>query len=370
MKAEDVILQLTENLPKNTSLFSESFSPTTVVVSGTLVTITKVDHGVIDNQIISITNSVIVNPVSAIDDSGDTILMTTTNDHDLTMSQEGLNPIYEPDPEKITLTSVADPSIDGEYDLVGVPDRNNFEIPTFAEPALVDVKLKETRDYSVNGLFTATYVSDDVFTYNLAEALSGSITIDAASMNIHSKNRISGAATIERAIKNYDEQGSDELWAYVILDETVINKDRYVSTDADMEEGGTTEWNGLLICPFSVYVFVPISEITGRLARDTSSFSVRPALYKSLLGVFFDTGFDNVADSGVTPRGDDIHEYKKAYYIHKFDFGQVAQIARGDTFESSRTAAWRDLEFDFVNIVTDNGEIIASAAVDLDDESS
>lgn len=369
MKAQDVILQLTENLPKYSSLFSTSFKPTTVVVAGALVTVTKVAHGVVDQHIISVTDALLVNPITAIDDSGDTVRMTTTNDHGLTMSQEGLNPIYDPTPEKIALTSVADPSIDGNYDLVGVPDRETFEITAFAEPALTDVILKEVRDFSVNGLFEATYVSDDVFTYTLPQSI-GTVTVDPTSMNIHSKNRISGAATIERAIENYEHQVAGALWAYVILDETVINKDRYVSSDADMEQGGTSEWNGLLLCPFSVYVFVPISEITGRLARDTSSFTVRPALYQSLLGVFFDTGFENVPDSGVSPRGDDIHEYKKAYYIHKFDFGQVAQISRGDTYETSRTGAWRDLKFDFINTVTDNGEIIVSTEVDLDDEST
>jgi hypothetical protein len=84
-----------------------------------------------------------------------------------------------------------------------------------------------------------------------------------------------------------------------------------------------------------------------------------------LLGAFFDTGFTNQPDSKVAPRGDAPWQYRLEYYVHEFEFMQNAQIAIEDTNYSSRTRACNNLQFDYINTMTDNGEVLVSTVVDI-----
>jgi hypothetical protein len=347
-----------ENLPKHTDAFSEFFNPEAISVAGGVVSVQKTAHGLAVGNLIVVSDAYYLNPVSLIDDSGDNVVMTTANKHDL-------SPNYQ---EEVYLTSASAPAIDGWYKLEGVPNSLTFEIATFSQPALTDVVLNECREVGINGLYTVATAPDaDNFTFALS--VDPLVTMDIGlGTKINSSTRISGASTIQRCINAYEQQLPSDLWGFVILGDNVINKDRYVTTDVDMEQGGGNDWNGLYISPFSFFVFVPIQDkITGREARDTIE-DARPAIFKSLLGASFDTGFEHQAPNSVTPRGDNAHEYRKAYYIHEFSFVQTAQIALADTNQAPQTRSWEKVTFDFINIATDNGEVIASAEIDLDTE--
>jgi len=357
MKARDIILQLRENLPRFTDLFSEWVAPDNLAVAGNVVTVTKAAHGLADGHLLTVTHARVANPVDTVTGNASEAFLETANNHDLTEGYQN----------SVRLESLTTPAVDGNYRLLTVPGRKELSVEGLAVPAPADLTLKEDREIGINGLFPITYIDDDNFSYVIPWDFGvAPPTFDVQGTRLHTAVRVSGASEVERLIEAYDAQPPDALWAFVVLGDTNINKDRYVGTDADMEQGVQNAWNGLLLSPFSVYTFAPVEQITGRYARDVNE-DVRPCLYRSLLGATFATGFAHEADSGVYPQGDGKHEYRKAYYIHNFEFQQVAQIANSDTLLVSPTGAWRDLRFDFINVMTDNGEVIVSTEVDFDE---
>ena len=364
MKSVDIVKTLMAYMPRHTDKFSQVFNPDAVSVSGTTVTVTKTAHGLVDESLISVTNGEIVNPIVSIDDSGDDVVFTTTNNHDFVGGDwldEGL-------PEsRANLTSVTDSSIDGDYQITAVPNRKTFAVASFPNTGLTDVILNENKSVGVDGLYNITLIDDDSFIFEIEYDL-GSISVNPSTMEIHNRIRISAAVDYNRAKASYERMPSGYMWGFVVLGDNDINKDRNVNSDAEMEQGNLNEWNGMLLSPFSFYVFVPtFDSISGREARDEIE-EARPALFRSLLNAVFDTGFEFDAISGVTPVGDGIQEYKKAFYTHRFQFRQVAQISSEDTLYTPKTSAFRDVTFDYENILTDNGEVLATADVDLDEE--
>lgn len=356
MKAADIVKTLWTYLPRETDKFSNFFNPDSVSVSGNLVTVLKTAHGLSDNAVISVTGARVLNPISNIDDSGDDVVFTTTNSCDLTTDWQ----------ETVNLTSATDPGIDGDYTIVSVINRTNFSIASFPDTGLTDVVFNEARDLSINGLYNITLIDADTFTYELDSAFAGSIDIEPSSMNINTV-RVSGSATYAKAQSNYEEQPTGEFWGFVVLGENNLNKDRYVNTDSIMEQGNQNEWNGLIISPFTFYVFVPCNNSIGGMEPRDECEEARPAIYKSVVGAQFDTGFTHDASSGVSPRRDATQAYKTAYYVHAFEFAQQAQVSTSDTLYTGKTAAFRDVKFDMENTAVDNDKVIASAEIQLDD---
>jgi hypothetical protein len=359
MKAKDIILHLMEHLPVLTDKFSDYIVPDDMSISGNTVIVTKTAHGLVENQILCVTGSRILNPIASTSEDDTILICNTTGAHDLTQGYQ----------EKVRITSVSTPAIDGDYTLAAVPNRMSFDISGFPLPAPGDLVLEEDRAFSVNGLFPISVIDTDSFSYTLPHTFQAGSepSIDPSSARLHNQLRISGASSIERAIENYDAQPIDTLWGYVILGDNTTNKDSRARSDAEMEQGNQNEWNGYLRSVFSFFTIETVNKTTGRSARDVAE-EVRPPLFSSLLGVSFPTGFTYQADSAVFPARDGAYEYKKSYYIHEFEFGQVVQIASTDTMQNNKTSAFRNLQIDFENVMTDNGEIIASAEVNLDEE--
>lgn len=367
MKTSDIVLHLMETVTALTDDFSDHFNPTAVSVSGTTVTVTKAAHGITGTEtLISVTDAKIVNSVSNIDDSGTNVVFTTAEKHDLSLKFE----IDQEENNSVRLASATDPSIDGEYTLVSVPDRETFAIASFPDTALTDVKVIETRDYSVNGLYTATYIDADNFSYELDSALQFDPDILVSEMKVHYSLRIRGASSIERVLSNYNHSAPGNLWGYVILDDVVPNKSIYSNTDSDYEQGGGNAWNIIMLSPFSFYAFIPeLNTTDGMISRDKAE-DIRPWLYSSLCGAEFDSGFTNEADSTTAPRGDSAYSANlKAFYIHQYEFVQNVQVAQSDTLYAGKTKALESIAFDYENIVNDNGKVIVSTIANLDTES-
>lgn len=376
MKAADIINHLFRYLPEQTDLFSKYLVPTAVTVTGSTVTCTfSESHGVIDDGVISVIGARIENLVSNIDDSGDTVIFTTANSHDITL---GFNNV-------VNLTSVVDPSIDGDYTILSSDNRKTFELESFSEPLLTDVKLNELIDSivvtgtspnvtNINGLYeSVTVISPTELSFELASTFIIAPTIKPESVKVNVAIRVSGDATIERIIQNYDEQVYRGVWAFVVLGDVDINKDRNVQDDPALQQGGGNAWRALLLEKFSVYVFVPCKnssskvQLSGRAAKDLIS-DIRPSLLNVLNGTYFDPGFVNKPSSATATNGDAIYKYFKAYYVHEFKFEQTAQITNDDIVRKSPTVALRDVNIDYMNVFDDSGEVLMESRINTDED--
>jgi len=365
MKAQDIIVHMMEYMPKYTDVFSGVVTPSSVVVSGTTVTMTfATPHGVANNGIVCVKGALIQNPIDTIDDSGDDVVFTTTLDHDIT---EGYT-------ETVNLTSVSTPAIDGNYPIVTSENRKTFTLASFPGAALGDVVLNEAKEVvTVNGWFSGvTKVSDTVFSYELPAAFPVDPVVKADTVSAVNALRISGGASITRLKKHYEQQKYREVWAFVVLGASTTSKDRNVTDDPTLQQGGSNEWGALLMQSASVFVFVPSKDSservlgTGRAARDLIE-DIRPQLFKALLGTEFDTGFAQKPSSQLAMVGDDLFEDNTAYIIHQFEFQQVAYVSDDDVVDKSETVAMRDVSIDYLDYFSDSGNIIMEAEIDLDD---
>jgi len=358
MKTADIIAALMERVPQFTDLFSDSFTPETVTVAGSLVTIKKTKHGLADGKIITLSNAVTLTPVVNIESGGDAgwTRIETATPHDATEEYS----------THVVLSSASDQTVAGSYPILSVDTRTEIIFTGSIDDTLDDVFLHENREYSVNGIFRISRIDDDHFSVNLPYTLGPQTVILPSALKVHHRVRISGGAEITRLIENYEKQAMNALWAFVVLDDAQINKDRNTRSDAELEQGGGNEWSALLLSPFSVYVFIPCeNEITGRAARDTAE-DVRPILYKSIVGMAFDSGFVMSPDSKVFPRGDQLTAYMKAFYVHRFMFAQIPIITGNDTARASKTVPLQSVQFDFLKTEIDTVGVMISGLVEID----
>jgi len=359
MKASDIILHLIQELPKYTDKFSEKFTVDSASISGATVTIGKTAHGLITGNIISVVGGAFLNPISDIDDSGEGVLMTTANSHDLTGQEAGVYEVY--------LSSVTDSSVDGLYTLEGTIDRLQFLVPTFPDTGLTDVILSEFREVGIDGLYSVTVINADTFTYELSD--DPEVTMDITTdTEIKHSFRISGASTIQRCVSAYEQQTAGKLWGFVVLGENAVSKSRAAQSDIDTEQGGLNYWDAQYLSPFVLYVFSPVAGTTALSERDDME-DLRPHLFRSLLGARFDSGFKYSEGTSTIPVSDGVNLYQEKFYVHEFSFQQMSSISQVDTYQGSPTRAWNDLHIDFINTATDNGEVIAAADIKMDEKS-
>jgi hypothetical protein len=94
---------------------------------------------------------------------------------------------------------------------------------------------------------------------------------------------------------------------------------------------------------------------------------VSVSLFRSLLGVKFDTGYFASNQYAVTFINHGFSDYNTAYYVHEFNFELAADLTFDDTVGYDFDTAFRDINF---GVVPDFGtqEDPATAVVDLDEE--
>jgi hypothetical protein len=360
MKLYDIVSHMQENLTKVSDRFSTIQTPVSVSASGDLVSVEMTGHGIADGGVISVSNSSFLNPISSITQETDYVEFVTSSYNDLTNDES----------KSVYLTSISDPSIDGSYDLISVDhdydnDIHSFSVASFADVALSDVVLNEFRDLCVNGLYNITLVDDDNFTYQLPEDIGTTLSINASDTKIHTGINITGTTDIDRALKTYEVQLKNVLWAFVEIEDVVTSKDSKITTDAMAEQGDLNFWSIYQNTPFSVYVVVPSDyKLLGRFARDIAE-EEKVNLFKILVGAKFDTGFTNSASSSTIPTGDGKYEYKKNHYIHQFQFSQMPEITQDDVYHSGLTSNWKSIEIDILNKNIDNNDVIQSTKINL-----
>lgn len=362
MKTSDIVFQLMKMLPRYTNSFAPYFYPDAISISGRTVTVTKANHGFSDGYI-SVTDAKVLNAIDTISTGSDGVTFSAASEHDLTLKES----IYPGLNEYAYLTSVSDPSIDGSYELHEVADRETFTLASFPDDSLTDVVLHENRPISINGVHWVTVANANTFSFELSYDLPYDFVIDPSVTKINHRLRIKGASTVERAIENYNRCESDELRCYVVLDDVTPNKSMYSNSDSNVEMGGGNDWNAIMLQPFSVYVFVPERNTTdGMVSRDTCE-DLRPHIYKCLCGAKFSNGLSTNADSCCAPGSDGaFNANNKASYVHQFEFSQNFKIVNSDTLINDQTVAAKSIQFDYLNVVSQNGKVIVSTTANLD----
>lgn len=362
MQAQDVITQLYTNMPRFNSNFSVLLSDFSIGVSGTTVTVTTTSpHGLTTGNAVVVANMPTKTQIASfdLDDLNDILTVTTVTNHDLT---EGFF-------ETVELVDSTNANLNGTFELLSVPNRRTFTV-VFTESDISSpgtVNLLENRSFgSINGTHQITVIDTTNFTYEL---VTPSTPTESTKGTISTGVRISGGSDIERITENYTFQTqNDDLWGFVVTESAISNKDRNVTNDATLNQGGLNDWNVLYIESFTFYVFVPTdNDITGRRAKDLCD-TIKPDLFNSVLGVNFPSGFHSENVSPIYPLGDEFFGYFGAYYIHSYRFEQISRITTDDLTNYDANVSFRDIDFTIRDVIQGSTDIEFTGSVDLDDE--
>jgi len=201
MKTSDFITQLSTKLPRLVDDFTALFSVVSLTRSGTTVTVTTSGtHGLKVGKAVIINGAITPITISTISRSGAVATLVTAADHDMT----------EGEFTEVIIDGAVEAEFNGTFVLLNVPNRRTVTFtvadsgPTSAtgSPLLLNGS-SALQDY--NGLQNVTTVpTTTTFTYTITDntlftPASGTITAKL-------QPRISGAATVDRALESYTKQ--------------------------------------------------------------------------------------------------------------------------------------------------------------------
>jgi len=342
MLLSTIILQLQRELPKSTNLFTDQLAISSLTFSGGTVTATTVSfHGLSTDNIVNITGAKNPAPISSLTFADGIATAETTVDHDLTLHPDEFAAGFRP---QIEIVGADDALYNGFHDLVPEPEtRFKFQFKVSGSPNTPDTGSPILLVPSVlgyNGLHQITVTGNTTFTYP------SPITLESPAQGtivMHKNIRVSGAATIERALEGYTKQIQNEFWAFVVKDQGLYSKDREIRNDATLTQTAGDAFRARKIRQFSIYVVAPATQSISGLREADAMDEVEVAFGKSLFGFKLPNLFSENSFARVTPVNESHFAYNNAQYIHKFDYETVVDVTSCDTVAvEAFTRSFRD----------------------------
>ena len=334
MKISQIIGQLHALLPIYTGRFSDQIAFSGIVIAGGVATVTTTSaHGLATGAAVTLSGVQTLTAISGASLVGTTLTLTTGADHDLTLGW--------PEHANVTMSGFTNANLNGSFTLLASDNRRTFEILTAeAVPTLNGGELlHEVRAGGLNGRHSITVTTTTGFTFPVTipdqTATGGTLSTGV---------RVTGSATLERAVDQFTAQGSGKLWGFVIPGNALVSKSRQADSDALSTATGAEDVRIRLVDPFDLVVFVPVKQdIAGVAAMDITRDEILQPILKSLFGATLDTG---VAESGkikVAFRGHGPIGYSGGGYLHRYSFELPFDITADDAVDPLDTAAFRDI---------------------------
>lgn len=364
-----VVEHLGAYLPRATDLFNNTFqaSSATVGAGNVLTVVTTASHGLSVNDVISIGSAIINIPITTYSILDEVITFECSVDHDLTEPRQ-IN-----DQQTIELAGFTDAVWNDTFSIVSVPNRFSFSInvPSGASAPVLNTNevLRSERPLSVFGLQTVATVPDATsFTVDLSDNVPDMDGLSFTSLTIATSVRIYAASDLARAEEMYTKSGNNELYMFVIMGDLDVSKDRHSISDAYGTFTSADQMRLRLLQNFFTLIFFPSSDsVAGENAQELAYGEVYSALLRVLYG-FGGFAVDTDQSTFVTvSTGHGIMEYRKAYYMHTYDWQLPVDITIDNGFNFYSDVAFRDINGTFPMNTPDNEEKL-TLAINLDDE--
>ncbi len=358
MKTQDIVRQLYTTLPALTDMFTTNLSISTLsALNGTATAVTSSAHGLTTGDYVFISGAQWTTAVSSILESTGIATATTASDHDLTMVWN----------QSITVFGATNPLYNVSHTLRSVPNRRTFTFeinPSVESPALGSIFMQEPDRLGYNGWSQITVLSTTSFSYQNSFLVGASTA--TGTMSARRLPRITGAATVQKAVAAYTKYSANQLYLFAVLGRTRADLGRNSTSIAAYSPESESIYRQNLIQQFDLYLFVPSeNSYAGREARDLSE-EIAIYLYKSILGAAFPTYLVDEPSSICSFLESETYSYQNSFYIHRFGFEYISQITQNDIFQSDITRAFRDISLEFDNIGF--GVPIITNAFSLDDQ--
>lgn len=327
-----ILRHIKEYLPRVTGLFSESPGVTAAIIAGDpqMLRITEVAHGRSAGDTILVVSAIVPNAIIAASEFTDPdgsrgLRFTAGSGHDLTTDRTA------------TLSGFVDSTLNGTFEVYGVPSGTTFEILTGAAvPTLAGGEsLDETWDLGPQGFREIDSIVD-VDTYDvLLAGLPVFTTGPLAGVTVVTNWRISLAHDISHIERMYTKEQPGRGWLYLVMAGAPTSKEWNTNSDAVVT---ATEQNDIrlkIINGFAlVAVFGTTDQLSGEAAAQLCWTDVITALNQVLLGHKFESyGY---RDYATVPTDHGPSVYNRAYYAHAYDYEFTYEI----TFEQGFPAAF------------------------------
>lgn len=368
-----VINQLAANLPLYTNLFSDQVNVTSLTRVGTVATaVTDVDHGFSVGQFVTISGAVELVPIINLTFDALTGYATaeTALNNNLTENYDyKTNLPSSISPVQVQVDGALEVEYNGTFNLISVPNRNTFTYQLSGTPASPATGSPVLYSYAYNyyrGLKQITSIPDSTsFTFDISDNASLTTTGEILA---HSNVRISGAATDERALNAYTEQGVNKYWLFVTSGDSVTSKNRNILNDSinQYKSGSAVEYRLRLVDNLGVIIFAPTKdEIGGKLAYDTINGEVQVAIFKSMLNFPVAAQYAAASNFSYTYLEGSLLEYDQhpAYLAYKMLYGVQFDVTYYDTYISNDRAPFLDID---MSLNINGGDL--GIDIDLDEE--
>lgn len=362
---DDIVNHLRTYLPAFIDDFHDELTAT-ATASGTTVTVTAVNHGLIVGSKFLVSGGMTSNAIIDAADNGDgTVTFETAQDHDQTRPELPL------DTQTLALDGFPEAEWNGLFQIVDIENRRLFTVPFpsgFSTlPTLGDGVLRE-RQVGLTGLKVVSTVPDsDTFTFETSGFTLPTGDIGELSI-LSSVARVYGAANIDDAVSLFTRSNATQTkpTVFLIMNDTDVSKDRHSNNDSVASFSPQNLQKQYLLQSFSVVVFLPTeNETSGFQAVNKFQTDIYRALTSVLYGFSFDDP-DTKQKFVCVNNGFGQGRYDKAFMTYVYDY-QVPSVI---TFENGSynlqpDVAFRDIASSWGINVGDVEEMELN--VDLDD---
>lgn len=349
MKSRDITNQLKGALPLFTSAFSTSLTASSIVVASDVATVTTATaHGLTTGDLATVRDAITPNTITSLTRVGNVATAVTAEPHNIAQKVRGA-------PQTVTISGAIETDYNGVKTLLSIPSQTSFTYkvendpttPATGSPVLEEFFILSDDDAGfthINGVHQVTVTGTTTFTY-ATNAVPDVTAIGTPTVEV--RPRISSSITLDRAIDSYTQHKQGELWAFVVLEDRIANRDRNINSDAVSSKSVGSDSRQLVIAPFTVYVFVPTSnDLSGRASRDIAE-DLTQSMFKALLGVKFENNLSSNNWSEVSFIEHGIQDYNTAFYIHRYSFEALMDISFEDTAKANEVASiFRCIDFE------------------------
>lgn len=365
----DIVLHLAEYLPRVTDFFSDNIDISKAVVnSGNVITVDTVSaHGLVSGSPILFVGGKTQNTIASIadEDPGETALIEFSDVHDFTTP----NAVIKTEPLpcvgfnelewNVTLAIIDVPT--DKTVIVRYPS-GATGIPTFTPGDAIGYEERPLSVLGTQSVSSAPTTTQFVVTLDSGKVPSipdGEILDLWATTGV----RVAAADNIDRADEIYSKQPeSNDLWAFVIMNDVDVSKDRHTLNDSVASFSHQDEMRLRVLQNFSVVVFFRSADkISGATAQELAYGQV----YIDLLNVLY--GFGGFAtdrdgsDFVTVTNGHGAGTSNVAYYTEVYDWQTPVDITVSNGFNFYDDVAFRKLNASWGMFTADNEEKLTLA---------
>lgn len=362
MRLLDLRDHATTHLPRFTDRFSGANVTivSATIVGSTLTVETSGPHGLIVGNPVTLIDTAIRNPLTAVTQMGGLYRFTTQFDHDLTRSDEGSWPPHE----NINLAGFGDAGSNTSYGLVDVPNRRTFEVRTTNDLSNITgaYLIEVDRVDGPLGLFTVATVPDAT-TFTVTGDFVSAI-VEPSLGSVRAASNIFTAVDGVRANEIYTSKPAGQFAMFIVGGDIVASKDRTTFADNIANRFGGADIRQHVFDTFDCLIFAPTSQqLTAAESLDICRHDLQSPLFRTFLGLQIDAGVrESSQNYRLTFLQHGLEAYMDAYLVYRYSFQAPFDLTDGDRF-GDYTSAFRDAN---VNVTT--GSQTATANADLDEE--